>query len=68
MDASCNVFIFCFFFQILFFLILRNILYSIPLVVTSDVTGYAFVVDSSAVDETAKTDNCNYLKNKTKKI
>lgn len=31
----------------------------IPLVVTSDVTGYAVVVDSSAVDVTAKTDNCN---------
>lgn len=28
----------------------------------SDVTGYAVVVDSSAVDEMAKTDNCNYTK------
>jgi hypothetical protein len=65
MDASCNVFIFCFIFSnFLLSIILRNILYSIPLVVTSDVTGYAFVVDSSAVDETAKTDNCNYLKKK----
>lgn len=40
----------------------------IPLVVTSDVTGYAVVVDSSAVDVTAKTDNCNYIKKRNDQI